>query len=158
VENKMSLKFTRALAPLVLLTALSLIVGCATKQELPEPADKADTSMPDTLDNSRWQVEMIYENEAGATVSTLQFGPDNRVSGNAGCNNFTGQFKSSGTAIDFGLLATTRKMCEPAVNGQERAYLEALDVVAVWRRAGSQLELVDAENSVLISLRESQAK
>ena len=154
----MNLHFPRTLAILIQLAALSLITGCATKQELPETAAKADTSMPDALDNTRWQVEMIYKNKAGATISTLQFDPDNRVSGNAGCNNFTGQFTRSGTTIDFGLLATTRKMCEPAVNGQERAYLEALDDVAGWRRVGSQLELVDAENSALISLRESQSK
>jgi heat shock protein HslJ len=150
----MSQQNTRILTPLLLITAISLIIGCSSRQEQPSATEPTASSLPDPLANTHWQAVRIYENQADAAASTLLFGPETNVSGNAGCNNFNGQVTRTGTSIDFGLLATTRKMCEPATSGQERAFLEALDSVVIWRRIGGQLEFVDAEGAVVISLRE----
>ena len=56
-----------------------------------------------------------------------QFADDDRVSGNASCNQFNGTVKINGTSISFGPLVTTRMACTSApANAQETAYLKAL--------------------------------
>lgn len=133
-------------------TLLALLAACSSNPEQSGDPAEASTELPDTLAETSWKVENIYENDADAALATLRFDENDRVGGSAGCNNFSGQVTRTGNSIDFGLLATTRKMCEPAVNGQERAYLEALDAVSEWRRVDSQLELVDEEGRIVLKL------
>ena len=130
---------------------IGLLAACSSTPDKPEPV-AATNELPDALTATNWKVDKIYENDADAAVSTLRFAENDKVGGNAGCNNFSGQVTREGTSIDFGLLATTRKMCEPAVNGQERAYLEALDAVSSWSRIGGQLKLADEEGVTVIKL------
>ena len=136
-------------------TLLVFITACSSTSEKPAETQAADSSFPDQLTETSWEVASIYGNPADKGVATLSFAEQDRVGGTTGCNNFSGQVTREGTTLDFGMLATTRKMCEPALNGQERAYLEALDTVRGWRRTGGQLELIDDEGQVVISLQEA---
>jgi heat shock protein HslJ len=131
--------------------ALSVLAGCATT-----PDQAAETTGPATAPNqlvtTNWTAERIFDQTADASKSTVIFNADGTVNGSTGCNNYQGAVDLNGSAIEFGLLATTRMMCEPAVSGQEIVFLEALGSVRSWRRMGSTLELLDENNTAVIKL------
>lgn len=61
----------------------------------------------------------------GSSV-TLAFGEDRRVSGQASCNGFTGEYSLTGEGLSVGQVATTRKACPPPLMQQEEAFLGLL--------------------------------
>ena len=79
---------------------------------------------------------------AGTTL-TASFGKDGNLSGNAGCNNYNGPYKVSGSQITIGPLASTMKACaDPAgVMEQEAQYLAALGSAATYQVENNVLEL-----------------
>ena len=67
------------------------------------------------------------------SVPTLVFGDAGAVSGNAGCNQFSGNATIGEDTIDFGALANTRMACvDEAATQLETDYLAALDAAATW--------------------------
>lgn len=108
-----------------------------------------------------------YNNGKQAVVSALvgttlsmAFSDDGRVSGSAGCNNYSGTYQSDGSSLRFGPMATTRKMCaEPQrIMEQEQQFLKALETVATVRREGDGLELRTAEGALAVSLTRESAR
>ncbi len=136
-----------------------LVAGCAStpdtpmtpESEQPEVAVETEDEVLKTLEGTSWQAVSVLGKPASAAASRLSFDPG-RVSGNAGCNNFQGGIELEGQSLRFGDLATTRKMCEPSVNGQETVFLEALSLTRSWTLAGDRLELLDQNNAVLMQL------
>ena len=64
------------------------------------------------------------------SLVTLRLQGGESVSGNAGCNNFTGQYRlMSKEGIRFSALTTTRKACPPEIMDQERRFLSILEAV-----------------------------
>jgi len=101
------------------------------------------------LSGSSWQV-IAYNNGRQAVVSvtlgttlTAVFGAEGKLSGNAGCNNYTAPYKADGKQISIGPARTTRRMCAepPNIMEQEAQYLEALTTAATYRIDGSKLEI-----------------
>jgi len=87
---------------------------------------------------------------AGTTV-TLQFGLDGRVSGSAGCNNYTATYEADGSRIRISGAATTRKMCAgESVMEQEQAFLKALEAATTLRIDGNRLELRDDKGALQV--------
>lgn len=136
-----------------------IAAGCAgtpdtppTPPEKPVPAAEAEPTAPATLRDTSWLAVAILGRPASAAASSLSFGTA-QVSGNAGCNNFQGAVElGSDNSLEFGALATTRKMCAPPVNGQETVFLESLSLARSWARSGEKLELLDESNAVLMQL------
>jgi heat shock protein HslJ len=142
-----------------LLALTLLLAGCAGTQSVQEtePATAAPAPPPpearaEPLSNTEWKAISILGKPAGSAVSTLAFAPDGRVVGNGGCNAYQGDVTLDGKAIEFGLLATTRMMCAPPVNGQETVFLEALGLARSWQTSGSVLELLDESSAVVVRL------
>jgi len=79
---------------------------------------------------------------AGTTL-TADFGKDGTLSGNAGCNTYSGAYKVNGDQITIGPLASTMKACsEPAgVMEQEAQYLAALQSAATYQIEGNVMQL-----------------
>jgi len=89
----------------------------------------------------------------GGTQLSMAFATDGRVSGSAGCNNYMGTYAVSGSSLEFGPAATTRRMCaEPGVMEQEQQFLEALESVATIRQEGERAELRTADGALAVSL------
>jgi heat shock protein HslJ len=88
---------------------------------------------------------------AGTDVS-IRFSADGRVSGSAGCNDFTGTYSLSGQTLTIGATATTRKTCaQPeGVMKQEGMFLKALSTVAIVRMDGERLELRARNGGLLV--------
>lgn len=57
---------------------------------------------------------------------TLMFGADGRFSGSTGCNTVFGPYEITGAALEFGPLASTKKLCAPSLMNQEQAVLSVL--------------------------------
>lgn len=92
-------------------------------------------------------VSMIPE-----TVVSMTFGDDGTVSGNSGCNSFTGQYAPSGSNITVSPLASTMMACESPEGAmeQEAAFLAALQSAATWQIRGNELNMRTAEDALAV--------
>lgn len=114
---------------------------------------------PTTLAGSAWDVTG-YNNGKQAVVSllngtaiTLNFGDDNRVNGNSGCNSYGGGFTSTDTTLQVSQLITTLMACgEPeGVMAQEQQYLAALQNSATYEISGDMLTIRDASGAMQVT-------
>jgi heat shock protein HslJ len=110
---------------------------------------------PPQLTGVDWKVTN-FNNDRHAVVGvigesrlTLSF-KDGQASGNAGCNNFHGNYQTDGGSIRFGPLATTRRACEESLMTQEREFLSALASAVTWSIDGNVLDMhrVDGERAI----------
>ncbi|MCS6847742.1 MAG: META domain-containing protein [Anaerolineae bacterium] len=109
------------------------------------------------LAGTMWTV-LSYNNGKQAVVSvitgtelTVMFDAEGRIGGNAGCNNFTGPYKTEdGGKITIGPLASTRKLCNipEGVMEQEAQFLAALETAATYRIEGDRLQLRTADGAM----------
>ena len=113
---------------------------------------------PTSLTGNAWQL-MSFNNGQGGMESNqatqkiyVTFGEDGKVSGNAGCNNFSGSYETDGDKITVGPLAATRKMCaQPeGVMETEQAFLQALGNAATYNITGDALTLFDKDGGKLL--------
>lgn len=109
------------------------------------------------LTGSSWQLisfnngNGMESNQATQNI-TVTFGEDGNVSGNAGCNNFSGSYTVDGDSLSVGPLAVTRKMCvEPeGVMETEQAFLNNLSNAASFTVMGDTLTLYDKDGAKLL--------
>lgn len=91
--------------------------------------------------------EWVVDDLAGRGIidrsrMTIRFLKDNRVSGRASCNRFTGRYEFTGEGgLGFSQLATTRMACAPALMQQEDRFLDVMDRVS-RARIGQHGELL----------------
>jgi len=109
-----------------------------------------------SLEGASWIVTG-YNNGKQAVVGVLSgsnltasFGPDGKLSGSAGCNNYNASYKVSTNTIQIGPAATTRMMCsDPAgVMEQEMQFFKALETAAAYRIDGNFMELRTADDAM----------
>lgn len=87
------------------------------------------------------------------TNVTMKFSADGKVSGSAGCNTFTAEYRTEGSALRFTPAAATRRMCAaPGVMEQELAFFKALESVATMRMEADRLEMRTAEGALALIL------
>ncbi len=88
---------------------------------------------------------------AAGTDPTATFDAAGTVSGDAGCNQFSGAAVVDGTSIAIGPLSSTKMACaDPAASEQETAYLAALEAATTVQLQGSKLELRDADGALQV--------
>ena len=75
------------------------------------------------------------------------FSEDGRMSGNAGCNSYSGIYMVTGSAISIGPLGNTEMYCmgPDGVMDQESAYLTAVQAAASYRIGPGDLTLMDKD-------------
>jgi heat shock protein HslJ len=84
------------------------------------------------------------------TTITAEFTEDGKVGGSAGCNRYSGQYKLSGSNIEFTQpMASTMMACEQAIMDQESAYFQTLSATNSFAINGDQLTLNNAEGQAL---------
>lgn len=83
--------------------------------------------------------------------TTLEVGADGKVSGNGGCNRFSGSATIDGDKISFGELASTMMACTEAAMDQEMKLHAALAEARTYRIDAAQrkLFLSDAAGKVV---------
>jgi len=92
---------------------------------------------------------------AAPGVDTLiQFKSDGTLGGNVGCNGFGGDYKVSGSAIEFDQMMATLMFCEGPVGGQEAVTLKVFVETASFILDGDMLTITSADgNSVVVLAR-----
>jgi heat shock protein HslJ len=93
----------------------------------------------------------------GSSITAL-FTSDGKVGGSAGCNQYSGAYKTSGDNLQISSpLASTMMACAQELMDQESAYLKALGEVQTFKVAGDTLTLRDAnQKSALVYKAQSQ--
>lgn len=78
-----------------------------------------------------------------ATEITLVFGKEGRLNGNAGCNNYSGDYRLDGELITIGSLNSTEKHClsPEGVMDLEQQYLTLLQQTTRYNIDGDELVL-----------------
>lgn len=114
------------------------------------------TSEVEGLAGTRWSFAAFsngndWQSVLDDTKVTLDF-EGNRIAGSAGCNTLMGSYTIDGTGgLEFGELATTRRLCPPETMTQETQLLEALgNVESFFIGATGSLLLNHGENAALI--------
>jgi heat shock protein HslJ len=84
------------------------------------------------LVGTQWKVESIITPDAvtsvaGAEKAAFTFGADGRVTGNTGCNEFSGPYEKTADAITFGAIAMTKMACTGGADTMERAVVALFD-------------------------------
>lgn len=104
-------------------------VGCATSGGPSGP-------VPD-LGGTRWTIVGIDGTtpDRAAEPLSVEFGVDGRVSGNSGCNSFSGPYIRDEDTLRIGELLSTRRACvDPVRQRQETRILSILQGDAKLRR------------------------
>ncbi len=128
-------------------------------QRVAEPVDKAsaeaapEQTSGDAQEGERavWVLQTLAGLPAGKGAGgqsvDLSMDADSRnASGFSGCNRYSGNYSTQGksalgTAISFGPLAVTRRLC-PEGGELEQSYLKMLESVDAYRMQGDTLELM----------------
>jgi heat shock protein HslJ len=142
------LRTVRHGAVVLLLLALA---GCGSSSSDDTASSKAKpTEAP--LEGTPWILSASTNLGVPTTgvVVTAEFAAG-RVTGNSGCNSYSGPAKTSGSSltIDPG-ITSTQMACEAAATAVEQAYLARLPKVKIYKTAGSKLTLSDANDTALL--------
>jgi heat shock protein HslJ/membrane-bound inhibitor of C-type lysozyme len=129
---------------LVVGATIVLVVGCARARVTAPAADVG-------LVGTSWVVERIEELVANRATTTVRF-EEGRVSGRAGCNQYSGYLQAAGDALRVSETRTTRMACPPPVMEQETRFLAALTAVRTARREGERVLLLDETGRVRLVL------
>ena len=108
------------------------------------------------LASGTWKATMVNNGRGGVsslvigTEITLQFGEDGQVTGNAGCNTYSGRYETQDSKLAITDVSSTEMAAmEPeGVMEQEAAFLKALEKSAVFRIDGNSLELRSEEGAL----------
>jgi heat shock protein HslJ/membrane-bound inhibitor of C-type lysozyme len=121
-----------------------ILAGCVRARTGPVAHDVG-------LIETSWTVERIEELVANRASTTVRF-EQGRVSGRAGCNQYSGYLQAAGDALRVSETRTTRMACSPPVMEQETRFLAALAAVRTARREGDRLVLLDETGHVRLRL------
>ena len=110
------------------------------------------------FEGTTWELMFYPSSDAVAAVPVLpgttitaRF-DGGKLTGNAGCNDYTADYKRDNTQLTFGPVAATKKMCaEPAgVMEQENTYLGMLAEVGAINQFARSIELLKADGTPLL--------
>ncbi|WP_313671382.1 META domain-containing protein [Sandarakinorhabdus sp.] len=119
-------------AALLLPLALLALAGCRDqRQQLGQALSGKPPVIAGSLEGE-WQIEDL--NGGGPVAqSRLMFDPGDqgtsRLSGTAGCNRFSGNWKQDGATLQLGPMAATRMACPPPAMEIEQRVLALLEAV-----------------------------
>ena len=89
----------------------------------------------------------------------MDFDNEGQVSGNGGCNQYSGGYSVDGNNISIGPLRSTMMACpDEAVGTQESQFLAALDMVETWSLTGEQLVLHGPGETILVSAKRARRR
>ena len=110
--------------------------------EATEPADQIGTAGPleGTWTLVSWGNPDSPQPVLPEAPVAITFAPEG-ISGNAGCNQFSGPFQFENDTVSFGELITTRMACAENIMAQETAFLTALQSAASFVIADSLLTI-----------------
>jgi heat shock protein HslJ len=109
-------------ATFLILAPLLVVAACSSTPGRPG----SGFTTPD-LAGTRWVVTSIDGRAPAGPALTADFGNDGRVSGDAGCNSYSGPYIQDGRTVQFGELLSTRRACVD--DGRQRQETRLLDIM-----------------------------
>lgn len=137
----------KLLTSAVLVSCCALLSACSVNAvKAPEKAAK-----PVVLEGTSWMMQVPAEAECAVTPM-LEFGPNNTVTGDLGCNRASGSFEFDGTNILFDKVATTRKMCGKKYMALEEQMLNMMSGARSVKLTEKGLTFLDADGKELMTM------
>lgn len=144
------MKKTRPSIPAFLVAPL--LAGVLAATAAAAASSVATTSSP--LTGKIWVlVSLGGKAPVKGTELTSAFTAAGRTSGSAGCNRYSGTYRTSGSTIRISRLATTQMACADPVQRQETAFLKALSRTRSYVVSGGKLTLRSATGQGLATFR-----
>lgn len=136
----------KSLATLSLLVFALVFTSCDETKKVIDVAGNVQLS-------GDYTVNSVDGNSLGVIKPTITFAAlSGRVSGNAGCNNYFGDYTINNNTLTFGELAATKKMCQKGQMEVENQFLEVMNNVGGYRIQDNVLTLyAKSDQSVLIT-------
>ncbi|WP_019027850.1 META domain-containing protein [Colwellia piezophila] len=128
---------------------ISLVVALATTLM----ACNSTTDLPTTekLPGKFYVVSIQGKRVIDNSHAQLSFNADNKLTGSASCNNISSSYNSKNHSLSIGAIATTRKMCKPALMDQETLLLQAISKVKRFQLISGQLSMYDQQGQLQIT-------
>ncbi len=109
-----------------------------------------------SLTDTKWKLNGMLINDGIVNDTAfenafIEFTQDGKVSGNALCNNFFGEFTESENSLEIGTLGSTKKMCPEEVNSYETQILADLQNVSEYEISRNSLTLSNSDDSVRLN-------
>lgn len=143
-------RFVRHSSRFALLSlCIALATGCAAS-----PASRAPVA---DLSGTRWTVVAVDGSapQRGEEPLSVEFGVDGRVSGNSGCNRYSGPYIRDADTLRIGELLSTRRAC--ADNARQRLEARVLAILqgdtALRRERDDRISLRREGGSLLLAPR-----
>jgi putative lipoprotein len=114
------------------------------------------------LEETYWKLISLNDKDVkvgdGDQDLYIQFLHDEkRVSGYAGCNNYSGGYETEGLNLKFGMMMSTKKMCVETID-QEQEYLLMLSKTESYSIEEDKLIFRNSEGQVLAEFKAGQKK
>jgi heat shock protein HslJ len=123
-----------------------IVSGCGDDSTDSAPAGGTE------LVGTQWvlDVSALGVSEAGSVSSWIAFARDH-VSGNDGCNAFSGSYQADGSRLTLGPLSGTKMACEGPAGEVSRAVTAALARVRAYELTADGLRMKDAGGRTVLS-------
>ncbi len=128
------------------LIATVVVASISACSHIPASSTDNNTLQDQWLITSINKMAVISDSKA-----TITFTEDNKINGNASCNNFFGGYTQQDNKIDFGPTASTKMLCMDNVNQQEQRFLQVLSNVDHYQIDNNTLILSNENNSETIT-------
>ena len=117
------------------------------------PAKPAGGGMPTPIEGSAWRLKELPGAQSAALAKlhrpvTLRF-ESGRLSGFAGCNNFSGSYALEGDQLKIGPVASTQMACAEPGSSIETAFHKALSGTLRYAVDGDQLTATTASGDTM---------
>lgn len=112
---------------------------------------------PEPLVGTNWTLDSFYSGDSvssviSGTIITAVFDREGRVSGSAGCNQYSGSYTATESSLTISSLGSTKMACQGrGIMRQESTYLASLSTAAGFTITGNRLNLADDRGVTLLS-------
>lgn len=129
---------------------VTLLTMAACNSNEPQPPASSSDEVTYELAGTRWALMQLGDkpvtiSDGGREAYIVLNSTDGSVVGHAGCNRISSKYKQAGAQISFGDVIATRMFCPDMPT--ETALLDAMKATAGWRIKGSQLELLNGQQT-----------
>ncbi|MDD4854773.1 MAG: META domain-containing protein [Sulfuricurvum sp.] len=112
--------------------------------------------LSNTLEEGFYEIKHINNSkQAVLTLKSpisLKIGPDGKMEGDTGCNQYTTSYTLKGEQITIGFPAITRKICPPELMEQEQQFITTLSRASTFKRNGEKWEIRDESGTLLMDM------
>ena len=112
-------------------------------------AQKSTTESTKLLFNKEWKLVKLNGRTVPTTKAFIVFSPHQRVNGNLGCNNFSGNFETNGKSLKLSQLVSTRMLCIDSMKVED-GFTAALNTIDNFKVKNGELMLKQSKKTIAV--------